>query len=126
VAFTWLVDVRYLAGNPWKAVNDPCVVRAALLLMGDSGLRREEAASVLRDKLRSSMYGSARRAVWELTVISKRQKERTVSVSVATLEALAAHWGRTGVRPDGAGRPRQCVRAIAVAGWDSAHARLAR
>jgi len=86
-AFTWLVDVRYLAGNPWKAVNDPkiveretamqiqralpadlwqrlrdeldkrCaatdmrqgdakltvqwrIVRAALLLMGDSGLRR--------------------------------------------------------------------------------------
>lgn len=26
-AFTWLVDVRYLAGNPWKAVNDPRVVR---------------------------------------------------------------------------------------------------
>jgi hypothetical protein len=25
-AFTWLVDVRYLAGNPWKAVNDHKVV----------------------------------------------------------------------------------------------------
>ena len=90
-AFTWWVDVRYLAGNPWNAVNDPPViqrasamkieralpadlwrrlrdeldvrcaeegdssresdgvqwraVRAAILLMGDSGLRREEAAS---------------------------------------------------------------------------------
>jgi hypothetical protein len=22
-ASTWLFDVRYLAGNPWKAVNDP-------------------------------------------------------------------------------------------------------
>ncbi|MFM0327559.1 hypothetical protein [Caballeronia glebae] len=26
-AFTWWVDVRYLAGNPWKAVNDPVTVK---------------------------------------------------------------------------------------------------
>jgi hypothetical protein len=26
-AFTWLVDVRYLAGNPWKPVNDPKIVQ---------------------------------------------------------------------------------------------------
>jgi hypothetical protein len=26
-AFTWLVDVRFLAGNPWKAVNDPASCR---------------------------------------------------------------------------------------------------
>ena len=138
-AFTWLVDVRYLAGNPWKAVNDPkivqresamqihralpadlwrrlrreldarCaatnmregdaklavqwrVVRAGLLLMGDSGLRREEAADAQRGKLRVSIYGTLERPVWELTVIGKRDKERTVPVSVATLEALKAHW----------------------------------
>jgi integrase len=133
--FTWLVDVRYLAGNPWKAVNDPkivqretamqihralpadlwrrlrneldrrCsddaavklavqwrVVRAALLLMGDSGLRREEAAEAQRGRLRVSIYGTLERPVWELTVIGKRNKERTVPVSIATLEALKAHW----------------------------------
>jgi integrase len=142
-AFTWLVDVRYLAGNPWKAVNDPrvveretamqiqralpadlwrrlrseldrrCaatdtrqgdaklavqwrVVRAALLLMGDSGLRREEAADAQRGKLRVSIYGTLERPVWELTVIGKRNKERTVPVSVATLEALNAHWSDRG------------------------------
>ncbi|CAN7677534.1 site-specific integrase [Caballeronia sp. LjRoot29] len=138
-AFTWLVDVRYLAGNPWKAVNDPkivqretamqihralpadlwrrlrdeldkrCgedgdpklgmqwrVVRAALLLMGDSGLRREEAADAQRGKLRVSIYGTLERPVWELTVIGKRQKERTVPVSIATLEALKAHWADRG------------------------------
>jgi hypothetical protein len=83
-AFAWWVDVRYLAGNPWTAINDPPVVQrasamkieralpadlwrrlrdelnarcteenavqwramgATILLMGDSGLRREEAAS---------------------------------------------------------------------------------
>jgi len=138
-AFTWLVDVRYLAGNPWKAVNDPkivqretamqihralpadlwrrlrneldrrCsddaagklvvqwrVVRAALLLMGDSGLRREEAAEAQRGKLRVSIYGTLERPVWELTVIGKRNKERTVPVSIATLEALKAHWSDRG------------------------------
>jgi site-specific recombinase XerC len=133
-AFTWLVDVRYLAGKPWKAVNDPKVVeretamqiqralpadlwrrlrneldrrcteegaskagvqwhivRAAMLLMGDSGLRREEAPESQRDKLRVSIYGTLERPVWELTAIGKRQKERTVPVSIATLEALKAH-----------------------------------
>jgi integrase len=138
-AFTWLVDVRYLAGNPWKAVRDPkivhretamqihralpadlwrrlrgeldvrCaeegdaklavqwrVVRAALLLMGDSGLRREEAAEAQRGKLRVSVYGTLERPVWELTVVGKRKKERTVPVSIATLEALKAHWADRG------------------------------
>jgi integrase len=138
-AFTWLVDVRYLAGNPWKAVNDPkivhretamqihralpadlwrrlrneldrrCVeegvskagvqwrvVRAAMVLMGDSGLRREEAADAQRGKLRVSIYGTLERPVWELTVIGKRDKERTVPVSIATLEALQAHWADRG------------------------------
>jgi len=138
-AFSWLVDVRYLADNPWKAVNDPKVVqretamqiqralpadlwrrlrneldrrcsekgasktgvqwrivRAAMLLMGDSGLRREEAADAQRDKLRVSIYGTLERPVWELTVIGKRQKERTVPVSMATLDPLKAHCADRG------------------------------
>ncbi|WP_250517740.1 site-specific integrase [Caballeronia sp. INDeC2] len=148
-AFSWWVDVRYLAGNPWKAVNDPVVikreraikieralpaelwrkvrgeldarsaeaggvqgresasgvqwrecrngvqwraVRAAILLMGDSGLRREEAASARREHLRPSSYGTLERPVWELTIVGKGQRERTVPVSAATLKALRAHW----------------------------------
>ncbi|EKS72029.1 site-specific integrase [Caballeronia zhejiangensis] len=130
-AFAWWVDVRYLAGNPWKAVNDPVVVkraspmkieralpaalwrklrveldarsadqgavqwravRAAILLLGDSGLRREEAANARCDSLKSSIYGTLDRPVWELTVVGKGQRERTVPVSAATLDALRAHW----------------------------------
>ncbi|MDR5736279.1 site-specific integrase [Caballeronia sp. LZ025] len=130
-AFAWWVDVRYLAGNPWKAVNDPvvikrervmkieralpadlwrklrnelewrseeqgavqwCAVRAAILLMGDSGLRREEAASARREDLRPSSFGTPERPVWELTLVGKGQRERTVPVSAATLNALRAHW----------------------------------
>jgi site-specific recombinase XerD len=26
-AFTWLVHMRYLAGNPWRAVTDPVTVK---------------------------------------------------------------------------------------------------
>ncbi|MDR5748914.1 phage integrase family protein [Caballeronia sp. LZ029] len=130
-AFAWWVDVRYLAGNPWKAVNDPMVVkreramkieralpaqlwrklrveldmrsaeegamqwravRAAILMMGDSGLRREEAASAQRKNLRPSSFGTLERPVWELTIVGKGQRERTVPVSAATLAALRAHW----------------------------------
>jgi hypothetical protein len=31
-AFTWLVDARYLAGNPWKAVNDPATIQTVVPL----------------------------------------------------------------------------------------------
>ncbi|MEZ2354901.1 tyrosine-type recombinase/integrase [Caballeronia sp. RCC_10] len=99
-AFAWLVEVRYLAGNPWSAVHEPATVtrelsvqvhralpaslwtrvrealdvrcdgisgdnvesddesrqwraaRAATILMGDSGLRRAEAALARREDLR--------------------------------------------------------------------------
>ncbi|GAB5101385.1 phage integrase family protein [Caballeronia sp. HLA56] len=130
-AFTWWVDVRYLGGNPWKAVNDPVVVkrasamqieralpaalwrklrdeldtrsaeeravqwravRAAILLMGDSGLRREEATTARRENLRPSFYATLERPVWELTIVGKGQRERTVPVSGATLDALRVHW----------------------------------
>jgi len=130
-AFTWLVDVRYLAGNPWKAVNDPVTVtreddiqieralsrglwerlsgeldrrakapeasqwriaRAAILLMGESGLRREEAAHARRENLRLSIYGTAHEPLWELTVIGKRAKLRTVPVSPNAVSAFLEHW----------------------------------
>jgi integrase len=64
--------------------------------MGDSGLRREEAADARRGKLRVSIYGTLERPAWELTVIGKRNKGRTVPVSVATLEALKTHWADRG------------------------------
>jgi len=72
------------------------IVRSAWLLKGDSGLRREEAADAQRGRLRVSIYGTLERPVRELTVIGRRNKERTVPVSVATLEALKAHWSDRG------------------------------
>ncbi|MFL9860045.1 site-specific integrase [Paraburkholderia madseniana] len=141
-AFAWLTDVRYLAGNPWRAVHDPVTVtrevpvqvgralpaglwtglraaldarcarrtngagtdgdeaearqwrtaRAAILLMGDSGLRRDEAAHARREDLHLAPQGSGGAAVWALTVTGKRRKQRTVPVSAATVRALREHW----------------------------------
>lgn len=152
--FKWLVDVRYLAGNPWITVADPPMakailplqidralpadlwrrlvgeggvldvlsrlpaamlqeryrlrgaaagismpaqyrlVRAALLLLGDGGLRREEAAYASRDKLRR-VPGTA--DLWELDVLGKRSKWRTVFLPARAVEALQAHWQDRGL-----------------------------
>ncbi|MCY0386567.1 site-specific integrase [Robbsia sp. Bb-Pol-6] len=37
-AFTWLVEVRYLAGNPWKAVKDPVTVEREAAMRIDRAL----------------------------------------------------------------------------------------
>jgi integrase len=171
-AFTWWVDVRYLAGNPWKAVNDPIAikreramqieralpaelwrklrgeldarsaeagdsrstaqwraVRAAILLMGDSGLRREEAASARRDNLRPSSYGTVERPVRELTIVGKGQRERTVPVSAATLVALRAHWADRAQDFDGAtveGHQSGPLLAPVIIPWTDASSRRHR
>ncbi|MDQ7982453.1 site-specific integrase [Paraburkholderia sp. SARCC-3016] len=140
-AFAWLVDVRYLAGNPWKAVKDPVViereagldigralpaglwqrariyideqcaprearywrtVRVVLLLSGDSGLRREELTVARREKMRPSPYRADNVPAWELTFVGKRNKERTVPVSPAAIDALRAHWADRGLDFDSA------------------------
>lgn len=135
-AFSWLADVRYVAGNPWKAIKDPVViqrgrgmkigrafssslwersrsyideqcmpadaqywrtVRATLLLSGDSGLRREELTVAQRDKMRPTAHGNANDPVWQLMVLEKRGKERTVPVSPDSVAALRAHWADRGL-----------------------------
>lgn len=147
--FNWLVDVRYLAGNPWATVSDPPVsknilplkidkalpsqlweklvrkegildvlcntpdgvlrkryrirgsvanfsqaaqfrlVRATLLLIGDTGIRREEAANATRDKLKPI---SGSNGLWELAVLGKRNKWRTVFPPKRVVEAIELHW----------------------------------
>lgn len=134
--FSWLVDVRYLGGNPWVAVGAPIVeerpvalqldkalpealwtrcaregglldqacelapdedarrqarlVRAALLLIGHAGIRREEAARARRGHLKPLPGHAA--ALWELEVLGKRKKWRTVFLPARAVAAIAAHW----------------------------------
>lgn len=125
--FHYLVQVRYLAGNPWVAVKDPSVLEtihpikieralpedlwerlinylqkktsqpenkqerialAAMLLMGDSGLRRHEVANSKRSML--SQHPHEKMSL--LRVHGKGNKERLVPVSERTIHALEAHW----------------------------------
>ena len=132
-AFEWLARVRYLGGNPWAVVKEPCVVQdvnpiqiekalpaqlwlavvqelrtqcqgsekvqertalAGLLLLGDSGLRRHEAAGAQRHSLKPSKWGTS---VWTMPVLGKRNKMRNVPVSCRTIDALRAHWLDRGI-----------------------------
>jgi site-specific recombinase XerD len=131
--FEWLVAVRYLAGNPWQAIEDPrtetaenemmihtalsgdlwsklkgvmdtlCaneeqaqmrVAYVAMLLMGESGLRRSEVASAMRSKLQSYQN------LYELQVLGKRSKWRTVPISKHTYQMIEAHFRDRGQNID--------------------------
>lgn len=65
------------------------IALAAILLMGDSGLRRAEVAQACRSQLRQSQFGEN---TWELRILGKRNKWREVPVSQRTIIAIQAHW----------------------------------
>jgi integrase len=96
------LDMRCAEEGDSRSTSQWRAMRATILLMGDSGLRREEAASARRENLKPSVYGTLARPVWELTIVGKGQRERTVPVSVATLEAMREHWADRGRDFDGA------------------------
>ncbi|MEA3091242.1 MAG: hypothetical protein QOJ04_2584, partial [Caballeronia sp.] len=126
------------------------IARAAILLMGDSGLRRDEATHARREnlglaqiktkrsakkvakmksvdtRLKDSLGGGEEGAgdaepvvVWALTVIGKRQKERTVPVSGAAVAALRAHWQDGGRDFDASGASGPLIVPIVINGTDA-------
>lgn len=64
------------------------LARAAIFLMGFSGLRREEVCRARREHLKPILGQD----LWELKTLGKRNKWRTVFLPGATIEALRAHW----------------------------------
>jgi len=72
------------------------LARAAIFLIGFTGIRREEAARAKRKHLKpvhhqeKNMEGHAK--VWELAILGKRNKWRTVYLPARVLDALEAHW----------------------------------
>lgn len=73
------------------------LARAAILLLGTSGLRREEAAHATRDKLKPVVEEAGRQlGLWELEVLGKRKKLRMVMTTPRAIEALKAHWADRG------------------------------
>lgn len=68
------------------------VARAAIHLMGGSGLRSSEAAGVKHGALKRSRFAR----VAELTIVGKGNVERVVLLSPVTIAALEAHWNDHG------------------------------
>ncbi|MCY1274693.1 Tyrosine recombinase XerC [compost metagenome] len=73
------------------------LARAALLLLGCSGARREEAARALRSHLQPvPEQAGIPEGLWELALLGKRGKWRTVFLPPRVIEALRAHWADRG------------------------------
>lgn len=96
------------------------VALAAILLMGDSGLRRAEAASARRSMLKKSRHGTT---VWMLEVLGKRSKMRKVPVSPRTIAALRAHWRDRDADFDAAGIDLPLLAPIVVPATERASSR---
>lgn len=95
---------RGALGRPLDEIgpSDPAVAgiqyrlaRAAILLLGTSGLRREEAANATRDRMTSEFLRE--KGMWSLAVLGKRKKWRTVFFPRRTGDALADHWRDRGL-----------------------------
>lgn len=73
------------------------LARAAILLMGHTGLRREEAAHATRDRLRPLPPSESPDVVlWELMVLGKRNRWRSVYLPDRAVDTLRAHWADRG------------------------------
>lgn len=92
---TWETVVRVLRERCEIPANyQDRAALAALLLMGDSGLRRIEVVRAERAQLAPSPDFVG---VWILTVLGKRSIEREVPVSPRTVVALRAHLRDRGI-----------------------------
>ena len=126
---------RALTQNAWDGVVDALETRAnapenaqdrvalaAMLLMGDSGLRRSEVAGAQRSKLRPTRYATG---VWMLSVLGKRSKVRKVPVSPRTVDALRRHWRDRERDFDAHVEERPLLAPVVVPGTNAAQARHA-
>jgi integrase len=116
------------------------IARAAILLMGNSGVRRDEAANARRENLSvavvtatgsstsfsndsSAHSATEQRSVWALGVTGKRRKQRTVPVSVATVAALRAHWADRELDFDAAWAEGPLIAPVVINGTDASLAK---
>lgn len=69
------------------------LARAIILLIGYTGIRREEAATAIKGNLQFiPPTDDAEQNLWSLKVLGKRSKWRTVYLPQRAMEALKSHW----------------------------------
>ncbi len=116
------------------------IARATILLMGNSGVRRDEAANARRENLSVALVtatgsptqpsnkspidasinsAAEQRPVWALGIIGKRRKQRTVPVNVATVAALRAHWADRELDFDAAWAEGPLIAPLIINGTDA-------
>lgn len=98
------------------------IALATLLLLGDSGLRRAEAASARRDALKPSRHTAG---VWLLRVLGKGRKRRMVPVSGRAVAALRAHWADLGCDFDDTDADKALLAPLVIPATAAARARHA-
>lgn len=118
-AWTTLLDILEQRGRVEENVQDR-VALAAILLMGDSGLRRAEVTAARRHNLTPSRHASG---VWMLSVLGKRSTVRKVPVSAQTRDALRAHWLDRGLDFDALAEDIPLVAPVIVPGTETAQER---
>lgn len=117
----WDTVVNVLSERSLAAENQQDrVALAAVLLMGDSGLRRAEAAGARRHNLKPSRHAAG---VWMLLVLGKRSKMRKVPVSSRTIDALRSHWRDRDLDFDSQADDLPLLSPIVVPGTETAQAR---
>ena len=119
----WDTVVELLGQRAASAQNhQDRVALAAILLMGDSGLRRAEVANARRPNMKPSRHAAG---VWMLAVLGKRKTIRRVPVSQRTVDALRAHWCDRGIDLDQMLEDLPLLAPVVVPGTKSAQAKHA-
>jgi integrase len=97
------------------------LARAMVLLIGYTGIRREEASGATRDKLKPVREQQGKTSgLWQLEVLGKRQKWRTVYLPERVVDAIRAHWADRGHDFSGADRALALLSPIVVPRTDAA------
>ncbi|SPS02540.1 site-specific integrase [Cupriavidus taiwanensis] len=100
------------------------LARAAMLLLGCTGARREEAARALRCHLRPVPEQVGIPAgLWELALLGKRSQWRTVFLPVRVIDALRAHWADRGHDFDDGTQSLSLVSPVVVPATPTAQAK---
>ncbi|WP_407792324.1 phage integrase family protein [Pigmentiphaga litoralis] len=103
------------------------LARAIIELLGSTGIRREEAAGATRgylNQVRDVKAHANKPGLWELRVLGKRSRWRTVFLPSSVVALIAAHWADRGHDFDDlASKEMALISPVVVPSTESARAK---